>query len=57
MHLTSVSGVWDSYTDNACVDGGIMSSCFKADGNVPGTDAGYTHVLYPMSCSDFVLAH
>lgn len=54
VSFASVSGIWDSYTYLGCVDGGIDSRCFK-NYSVPGTDAGTTNVLYPMSCRDFQL--
>ena len=53
--FASISGVWDSYTMTSCVDGGIDSRCFKNPGIVPGTDAGYTNVLYPITCADFTV--
>ena len=56
--FSSVSGVWDSYTYVGCSDGGTLekdSRCFPKRYWVPGTDAGTTNVLYPMSCADFQL--
>ncbi len=54
VNFSSISGVWDSYSYTACADGGTQSTCFKNYGTVPGLDAGYTFVLYPMSCADLV---
>lgn len=53
--FSSIAGVWDSYTFTGCQDGGVASNCFKHFGVIPGTDAGYTYVLYPTSCADFVV--
>ncbi len=47
-----ISGVWDTYTHAPCTDGGTSSSCYAADGLIPGVDGGkYTYVLYPMNCN------
>ncbi|MFL5320489.1 MAG: hypothetical protein ACJ790_12585, partial [Myxococcaceae bacterium] len=46
-----ISGVWDTYSHSYCLDGGSGSSCRSSKGFVPGTDAGYTFVLYPTRCS------
>ncbi len=56
VSFASIAGVWDSYSHAVCADGGVEFGCFKAGGgSVPGTDAGYTYVLYPMTCADFVV--
>lgn len=48
-----IVGVWDTYTHASCTDGGInLTACFNNAGTVPGTDAGFTHVLYPTDCAD-----
>ena len=48
-----IVGVWDTYTHATCTDGGInLTQCFNNPGFVPGTDAGFTHVLYPTDCAD-----
>jgi len=48
-----ISGVWDTYTDSACEDGGTASGCRTNPGRIPGTpDANYTYVLYPMDCAN-----
>ncbi len=52
--FTSISGIWDTYANAPCADGGVAGTCFRNTGFVPGTDAGYTHVLYPMTCQDYV---
>ncbi len=50
-----VKGTWESYTHAPCTDGGTVNNCFPRDpGHIPGTDAGFTMVLYPDSCDDFV---
>ena len=46
-------GVWDTYTHAPCTDGGInLAACSNFPGMIAGTDAGYTHVLYPTDCAD-----
>ncbi len=56
LSFASIAGMWDSYSHAVCADGGVDFGCFKAGGgSVPGTDAGYTYVLYPMNCADFVV--
>ncbi len=52
--FTSITGVWDTYSNAPCADGGVAGICFRNAGFVPGTDAGYTHVLYPITCADYV---
>jgi hypothetical protein len=55
--FSQIAGIWDTYTNFSCSDGGTdLPNCFK-NWNVPGSnpDAGYTNVLYPMNCSDFVV--
>jgi hypothetical protein len=49
-----VKGVWDTFTHAPCADGGTAFNCFREEGRVPGADAGFTMVLYPQSCDDFV---
>ncbi len=46
-------GVWDTYTQTTCTDGGVSSTtCFNNAGMIPGTSATYTHVLHPTDCAD-----
>ncbi|MFT3835749.1 MAG: hypothetical protein QM723_01980 [Myxococcaceae bacterium] len=47
-----IGGIWDTFTDAPCYDGG--TSCSKAHdaGIVPGTTNTYTYVLYPLDCSE-----
>lgn len=52
--FTSITGVWDTYSEAPCADGGVAGFCFRNAGFVPGTDAGYTHVLYPLTCADYL---
>lgn len=47
-----IRGVWDSFTHAPCADGGTSLSCYKNAGHIPGTDAGYTFVLYPQDCAN-----
>ncbi len=48
-----IIGVWDTYTHASCTDGGTnLTGCFNNPGMIPGTDAGFTHVLYPTDCAD-----
>lgn len=54
-----IRGVWDTYSNVPCLDGGTQTSadggtffqCTQdGDGVVPGTTTPYTYVLYPMDC-------
>jgi hypothetical protein len=53
VFTNGLKGTWDTYTHAPCIDGGSdPKDCFKARGYVPGTDAGFTYVLYPSGCAD-----
>ncbi len=53
VQFQRITGIWESYAHAPCLDGGT-AACVRASGQVPGTDAGFTHVLYPLSCADLV---
>jgi len=54
-YTNGITGVWDTYTYAACVDGGTdLFNCFANKGAVPGVpDSGYTNVLFPTDCADY----
>lgn len=58
VFANGIFGVWDSYTHAPCLDGGTLEDggvqCYPlstARGFIPGTDAGFTHILYPQDCA------
>lgn len=58
VFANGIFGAWDTYAHAPCLDGGTLEdggvACYPlstARGFVPGTDAGFTHVLYPADCA------
>ena len=51
---SGIRGVWDTYTNAPCADGGIDGSCFRNAGTIPGAGLPFTYVLFPQDCdTDF----